>query len=420
MRLVVSAMASAAFLILAACGGGKGSLTSGGGGNKIAGPAANVATAIVDAGPSVLSESALNTLFTSVQVCVPGSSSSCQTIDNIEIDTGSSGLRIIASALTIALPIATDSGGNSLGECTQFVTTYSWGPVALADLTISGETASSVPVQVIGDSNFASVPAGCSGLGLTEQDTVQSFGANGILGVGTTVQDCGVACETSAANPALYYSCPSASNCVVANVAVANQIPNPVTMFATDNNGVIIELPSVSANGAATATGAIVFGIDTQSNNASGTTATVIPVQVSTGYFGATLSGTIYCYSFLDTGSNGFFFNDTALTQCTDITDFYCPATTQSLAATVYPLGTVDSATSCSQSSPSAAVNFQIANADTLFNTDTTGTAFDNVGGTYGTDGTIDFGLPFFYGRNVYEVFETKSSSAGSGPYVAF
>jgi hypothetical protein len=29
-------------------------------------------------------------------------------------------------------------------------------------------------------------------------------------------------------------------------------------------------------------------------------------------------------------------------------------------------------------------------------------------------------GLPFFFGRNVYEAFEGKSSSAGAGPYVAF
>jgi hypothetical protein len=33
---------------------------------------------------------------------------------------------------------------------------------------------------------------------------------------------------------------------------------------------------------------------------------------------------------------------------------------------------------------------------------------------------TFDFGLPFFYGRNVYEVFEGKSSSVASGPYFAF
>jgi hypothetical protein len=29
-------------------------------------------------------------------------------------------------------------------------------------------------------------------------------------------------------------------------------------------------------------------------------------------------------------------------------------------------------------------------------------------------------GLPFFYGRNVYEAFENKSTSQGSGPYYAF
>ena len=39
-------------------------------------------------------------------------------------------------------------------------------------------------------------------------------------------------------------------------------------MFATDNNGVIIELPSISASGASNPSGGLlVFGIGTQSNN---------------------------------------------------------------------------------------------------------------------------------------------------------
>jgi len=51
---------------------------------------------------------------------------------------------------------------------------YSWGPVALADVQISGETAQSVPLQVIGDPSFTNIPAACSGTG-TEEDTVAAF-----------------------------------------------------------------------------------------------------------------------------------------------------------------------------------------------------------------------------------------------------
>ena len=49
--------------------------------------AANVASVVVDAGPAGTSD--VNTLFTTVTVCVPGSTTSCQTIDHIQVDTAS-------------------------------------------------------------------------------------------------------------------------------------------------------------------------------------------------------------------------------------------------------------------------------------------------------------------------------------------
>jgi len=238
-------------MFLAACGGK--SSFSGSSGNPIAGPAANVVTAVVNGGPN---NNAANTLYTTVTICAPGSTTNCQTIDNIEIDTGSSGLRILAAALTADLPIQMDSNGNSFAECTQFVDGYSWGPLALADLTISQETAQNLPVQVIGDPNFATVPSDCANTGPAE-DTVAAFGANGILGVAPPAQDCGSDCAVPN-SLGFYYSCSSATNCVAVAVPVGNQVQNPVTFFPTDNNGVIIELPSVAATGAASATGALV------------------------------------------------------------------------------------------------------------------------------------------------------------------
>ena len=90
------------FWMMAACGSGSssgsGSATSasaggsagtgGGGGNTIAGPAPNVAAVTVSSGP--------NFLFTTVTVCAPGTST-CATIPNVLVDTGSYGLRILAS-----------------------------------------------------------------------------------------------------------------------------------------------------------------------------------------------------------------------------------------------------------------------------------------------------------------------------------
>ncbi len=400
---------------LGACGS-KSTLSSGGSGSSITAAASNVATVVVNAGPA----GDVNTLFTSVTVCAPGSTSNCQTIDNIEIDTGSSGLRILASALTATLPIQTDSSGDSLAECTQFVSSYSWGPVALADVTIAGERAASLPVQVIGDSSFATVPAACAGTG-SEEDTVQAFGANGVLGVATEAQDCGAACATSSAD-GFYYACSTATNCVPVVLGTASQLQNPVTYFATDNNGIIIELPSVAATGAESLTGSLVFGIDTESNNASSGTATIIPVQVGTGYLTVSLGGTLSTSSFLDTGSNGYYFNDDSLAPCTGTTGagFYCPASTTSFAAIVcgYQDSGVDAGT-CT-GAPQESISFSIANADTLFSANASYTVFPTLGGSFPTAGSVDLGLPFFFGRNVYEAFENKSTAKASGPYYAF
>src|SRR5215471_8245859 len=109
--------------MLAGCGGG-----GGGGGNNSSGgggttpptptPVNNTQPVTIDAGSSGFP----NLLFTSVTICAPGASTNCQTIDHIQVDTGSTGLRIISSVLspTLSLPQQNDAAGNAIVECAQF------------------------------------------------------------------------------------------------------------------------------------------------------------------------------------------------------------------------------------------------------------------------------------------------------------
>src|SRR5579862_8134769 len=76
--------------------------------------ASNVQAISVNTGPDL---NYVDGAFTSVTVCVPGSATNCQTITGILVDTGSSGLRILSSALSISLPQQTGSGGNPIAEC---------------------------------------------------------------------------------------------------------------------------------------------------------------------------------------------------------------------------------------------------------------------------------------------------------------
>ena len=87
--------------------------------------AANVQPISVNPGPE---GDYSNGLFTSVILCVPGTSN-CQTVNDILLDTGSFGLRILASALTLSLPGQVDASGNPIGECVPFVKSFTWGPV---------------------------------------------------------------------------------------------------------------------------------------------------------------------------------------------------------------------------------------------------------------------------------------------------
>jgi len=104
-----------AVLVGVACGSSGTGLSP----NVIALPADNVAEVSDDYGlPGI---GYLNGLFATVTVCVPGSTSECQAIDHVLVDTGSSGLLLLGSVLTLSLPALTDDKGATLAECTQLI-----------------------------------------------------------------------------------------------------------------------------------------------------------------------------------------------------------------------------------------------------------------------------------------------------------
>jgi hypothetical protein len=376
------------------CGGGSSSTPATGTTTM----AMNFQSIVVNAGPA---NNYFNGAFTSVTICVPGSSS-CQTIDGILVDTGSTGLRVLANAVTLALPQQTDTSGDPIAECFSFLDGFTWGPVQSADIKMGGEQASNAAVQLIGTT--PPVPAACAASG-TPENTLDALGANGVLGVGLFREDCGPACAAiGSSNPGVYYSCP-ASGCRTIAQTLARQLQNPISLFARDNNGVVIQLSSVALGGAVTSTGMMVFGIGTESDNALGA-AKVLTLDgngnLSTSYGSQTYSG-----SYLDSGSNGIFFLDTKTTGlpvCTSSSDFYCPATLQAQSATIRGVN-----------GASSAVAFNVGNLDALngrFN------AFSEVAGP--NPGGFAWGLSFFFGRTIFTAIEGQSTPGGTGPYFAF
>lgn len=393
-------------LYLAACGGG--SSSSNATQTSPSPRAQNVQAIVVDSGPGTSSGQpvgAVNSPYVTLTVCQPGSSTQCQTIDHVLVDTGSSGLRIVASSLSggFALPALSDTNGNPLGECLRFADGYSWGPVKQADLRIAGEMAPGISIQVIGDSTFPTVPSTCPG-GLVAENTVAAFRANGLLGISPSIQDCGDSCATQAFE-GWYYACSSVT-CTAAAVSISKQVGNPVAAFAQDNNGTVMQLPAVGANGAINVTGSLIFGIGTQTNNALGNAN--IHTLNSTGDVSVLYQGQVMP-AFFDSGSNGIFFSDSNIQNCSISTGFYCPSSTLSR-----------SAVNTGQNGHSSTVNFSVANADALFQSNPNHTAFSNLAGGAIFTTFFDWGMPFYFGRSVYTALEGRMAGGTMGPYVAY
>jgi hypothetical protein len=373
-------------VFLVACGGGGGSETAT---QPPQARADNVVALTVEAGPG----NNINIPYVTVTVCIPGSAS-CQTIERVLVDTGSTGLRLLASALTsVKLPAQTTSTSNTVVECGQFINFVTWGPVKVADVLIGDKRANSVPIQVVADPAYNVIPHSCGRADLAATST-DDLGANGVLGVGLFVND-----------GQLYYNCNPTSrfnDCPV-NLTAAQQVQNPVALFASDNNGVVLQLPAVAAGGVVRVDGQMVFGIDTQPNNRLGN-AKVIQTDAS-GFFTTTYKGVALRNSFIDSGSNGLYFDDAALAQCPSNPGFYCPTVAQSLSAAMTLKGNATDI-----------VRFDVANAATLIASPNW--VFNSLAGPSG-DG-FDWGLPFFLGRSVYTVIEGRSTSAGPGPLYAY
>jgi hypothetical protein len=390
------------------------------------GAGGNVAALIVDAGPAPSTNPAANSLYASVTICVP-STQTCQTVDHILVDTGSSGLRILQSAIPgLSLPTLTDGNGGTINNCVQFLdTSYLWGPVQQADIRIGSEVAGSANIQTISSSNTG-IPTACTNGGTINENTPQLLEANGILGVGPEPTDCTAQgpvnlCDGSVQSPLpAYFDCPSsgcASNATQITIIAANQVTNPVTLFGADSNGVIIQLPAVTS-AAPTVSGSLTFGINTAAGNNNLGTATVFPM--SNDSFITLFSSQTLNASFIDSGSNALFFPST-ITVCTDNTAFYCPGSLTPETATNEGAG----------GTPTSIVDFNVDNADSLFTNNPNDAAFGTLAGPQGTPNTctsqgtgscsFDWGLPFFYGNTVFTAIDGAAvNNVGTGPFWAY
>jgi len=447
-------------LWLAACGGGGDSststLTGAGLNTDLQSPSVATAAVFTQTGnnlrltvedlPSLRSGFSGNTantnlLYADVKVCVPGDPTQCATIDHVLVDTGSVGLRVLASKVA-GLPLPQrnllNHPGENPWECYAFVIGGLWGRNAVADVWLGQQRTNNlgIPIQIIEEGGPSAVPPpqdcidAVGGNPSNILTSAASLGANGILGVGSTPVDCGDMCisGTYAAAGAhiQYYRCPaqltSPTQCSAATLQSNELVYNPVAALPVPfNNGMVIKLPKVSSPGAASARGELILGVNSVLPQPGVYSVNQVPASAASATLGVEyqttaqllsylnvttdIQGRKYHASYLDTGTNGLFFNHPSLTPLI-CADWYCPInpTTLPFAADILdaPSASVPLPPNPPPNKPSPRVNFQVGVS--MFYSRNAAIP-DNVGpAPAGTNAEESFawGLPFFYGRQVY------------------
>lgn len=406
-------------LILSGCGGGGGGDSS----SSSSTPAATTPTTptpttppptasnsdvnripvVVSLGPN---SNLLNGIFASITIC--NSSNVCQVVNNVLMDTGSVGVRILGSALPANFLSASPvSGGGTYGTCTAFADGYTWGDQASATVTLGGLTTTQpIKIQVIGQSNYP-VPSPCSSGNGAAKNDLSSLQANGIIGIGLFERDCGSGCVNNATN--IYYTC-NAGACTTTKMSILNQTSNPIfSMPAPYNNGNVISLPNISPGGDKNVAGNIYLGINTTANN------TITPKTIlntdNSGYVTASFLGQKFTSSFLDSGSGIYGINTSQIPLCTQngFTNYYCPASSTNVDVNF---------TSNVNALQSGLSTIVIDNTYNLLKSNNN--AYYNMANQFLWASSADMGLTFFFGKNVATGLEGSSSSLGSQMYFAF
>jgi hypothetical protein len=350
-----------------------------------------------------------NVPFVSVTVCVPGTSE-CQTIDHIVLDSGSSGLRLFSSVVSLNLAVekASLAGVQApVAECMLFGGGNSfWGPVVIADVVLGGETAPRVPIQ-LWDNAYGSKPGDCFAP-ITEPS---GFGTNGVLGISPAQMDCSRE-SCSDLGGSTYYTCDVFGSCSPAQLPRAKHIPNPVSLLKNDNNGVVVSFPALPAGADVSASGTLFLGIGTHANNRV-KKGTHVLHSTYDGEFKALIEDQIYMAR-LDTGTPSWNMpSGLDVPGCRGVeasNHYLCPDSSVTFAATVQGIDHVGG----------TSFSFQIGNAEQQY---TLGHfAADDYGQSWGglLSSNMLFGMPFFYGKTVYFGIAGRSTPVGRGPFEAF
>ncbi len=389
-------------------------------------PADNVIPVTV--GRSLVSPS-VNVPLVTIKVCVPGTQI-CQSIDHVLLDTGSTGLSIFSNTTggeinttMTPLPHLQDVLGRNIYDCFAYGDGFvDAGGMYQADVYIGNHKAPIQTIGVFGDSEtYFSTLCQRNPVVNTQPSgdyVIQSpsgtigRGINGILGIAPY--------KLSLINETTAQACDSLFSCVAYQYTSVNAPSNILSRLTTDNNGFTLSLPSLtipadSEYNSPPFTGNIILGINTKSNNIITST----PIYLSS-------EGYIFCYSgswkaniLFDTGGVAYFIGNSLINLLTPYGysivygDFIALPDNESLHITLP-----------SYDAHNTKINLEITISDTAtMKKIWAGSVIPDLVFTNNIpqlSNTFDFGIPFFFGKNVSFLFDgaTMQGNNTVGPAV--
>lgn len=334
-----------------------------------------------------------NRMVVSVTVCAPGTDR-CATIDDVMVDTGSTGLRLEASAVppSLRLPAFLSPEGRPTAECLRFVHDTAWGPLSRVDLHIGGMTANDLPIQVIADDGSPQ-PAECP------ISTVRPT-SNGTLGIGPRLVDCANDCEQDESRGGVFVDLGSRWSPWRGSVPRANRLPNPAAAFLGHDNGVEFDLPMPVHGGASEVTGTLTFGVGAgPGSTLDGARLVAIDGR---GHFTTIFAGRAYPESYIDSGTETTLIPDADLPRCEGMSWAVCSVPDSNLTARMVGRDGVGIDLAFKVGDYRVALERHVGAWD----------GFTEVGGSAGS---FVWGAPFFFGRKVFMLFESDGISLTGG-----
>lgn len=345
----------------------------------------------------------MNAMFIDLTVCQPATDN-CRIVHNVQLDTGSSGLRLFKELLPKNLEILHENNGDQVAACALFQDSRYWGPLVRANVKVGGLWANDVIIHQV-DALYPHKAEDCDDIGDVKAgvSTHAQAGIGGILGIAPALNV-----------PANGPFADTYSRCT-RGICSRNTLPkflveNVITKLPQDNNGLIFDLHD-SSRVVGEVKGRLILGVNTHPNNQLRPDIEIVRTD-SWGRFRVAWRGHVLAKPAIVDSGNAIISIPSELNVplCKFGKAIGNPTRVCPLAPTTYSFQIADGS--------GRELSFQLA---TIRHGVGTSMSYVPRLGDSDPDDDLSFnlGAPFFFDRRTYFVFDQQPAGAFKGPFWA-